>query len=144
MRDARDADTLLARLAEWAPLLEAIMSAPNGREAMLVLLRYIALVCKEMHFDRFRATLEKLAPSAGDHAMTTIAEQLRAEGALEGHAKGRLEGKLESILLIVQARKLVVTDEQRARLERCTDPDTLDQWLVRAATVSQTAELFED
>lgn len=132
MRDARDAETLLARLAEWAPLLEDIMSAPNGREAMLVLLRYIALVCKEMHFDRFRATIEKIAPSTEADAMTTIAEQLRAES------------KVESLLLVLRGRKLAVTAEQKTRLEQCTDPDTLDQWLVRAVTASETAELFED
>ena len=106
---------------------------------MLRLLRYIALVCEDMHLGRFRATLEKLAPTAEVQAMTTIAEQLRAEG----HIEGKLEGKLESIMMLLRGRQLIVTDEQRARIESCTDPDTLDRWLLAAATVADTAELFE-
>ena len=146
MRDARDADALLSRLAEWAPLLEAIVSAPSGREAMLRLLRYVALVSDDMQLDQFRATLKGLAPSTEALTMT-IAEQLRAEGETkgkaEGLAQGKIQGKIESILLVLGGRDLQVSADHRVRIEQCTDVDTLDHWLRRAATVGQVEDLFE-
>ena len=152
LRDARDPERFLRSLGDWAPLMETIAAAPNGREALLVLLRYIALVSDEMHLEKIRVTLEGRAPAAERLTMTTIAEHWRAEGRLEGRLEGKLEGRLEgkleskvdSVLLLLEGRGIPVDEAQRSRIAACTDAETLDQWLLRAATAATADALFED
>jgi hypothetical protein len=59
----------------------------------------------------------------------------------EGFAKGQIEGRIESILAILEARGIAVDAETRARIERCTHPPTLEQWLLRAATASTATDV---
>lgn len=57
----------------------------------------------------------------------------KLEGKLEGRLEGRLEGKLEDrrdVLLRLALRAgIPLTDAERARIEGCTDIDTLGRWL---------------
>ncbi|GAA3709904.1 hypothetical protein GCM10022224_089320 [Nonomuraea antimicrobica] len=70
-----------------------------------------------------------------------------AEGKVEGKAEGKVEGKVEgevrSILLILNARGLHLTDEARTRITECTDPDILESWITKAITATSTDELFD-
>ncbi|MBX9389332.1 hypothetical protein ACFPZ0_13070 [Streptomonospora nanhaiensis] len=61
----------------------------------------------------------------------------------EGEAKGKAEGKAESILAVLEARGLDASDSVRRRITACGDPDQLDTWIRRAATVTSVADLFE-
>jgi hypothetical protein len=75
----------------------------------------------------------------------------RAEGRAEGRAqalaeiqeealaKGKAEGLAKSILTVLAARGLPVSDALRARILRCTDLDMLDAWLRRAAVASSAS-----
>jgi len=65
-----------------------------------------------------------------------------ARGRAEGEARGRAEGRAAAILAVLAARQLTLNAEQRLRIESCNELETLDKWLSRAATVSNTAELF--
>ena len=147
MRDVRRAETFLRNLPRWAPTFQAIARSPTHRESALRLLRYVALVCDEVHYDRFRANLQKLAPATEPLNMT-IAERLhaegRAEGKAEGKAEGRAEGKADAILLILEARGLLVDDAVRVRITACHDLPRLEHWLSRAVTVEHAADIFED
>jgi predicted transposase YdaD len=78
------------------------------------------------------------APEATETLMT-IAEQLQAKG----RAEGRAEAKVSAILAVLEARQKAVTAEQRARIEACSDLGVLDRWLRKAATLTDTGELFE-
>ncbi len=143
MRDARDAPTLLSRLAQWAPVLEAVVAAPSGREAMLRLLRYVALVCDDVRLEEFRDSLKGRAPATESLTMT-MAEQLIAQGKLEGEREGKIEGKIDAVLLLLDSRGLALADGQREAILACDDAGRLDRWLVRAASASRATELFED
>ncbi len=46
-------------------------------------------------------------------------------------------------LLVLEARGVGVTDEDRARIESCGDVGQLEVWLTRAATAETVGELFE-
>ncbi|GAB3206907.1 hypothetical protein ACQEU5_10580 [Marinactinospora thermotolerans] len=52
------------------------------------------------------------------------------------------EGKAESVLAVLSARDIPVTDEARQRITTCTDLDLLDTWLRRAATAHTTHDIF--
>jgi hypothetical protein len=61
-----------------------------------------------------------------------------AQGILEGTARGQSN----ALLRILARRGLQVTDEQRCRIEECTDLLTLDGWLEAAFVVTSVEELF--
>ncbi|MBQ1088107.1 hypothetical protein KBY47_03015 [Streptomyces sp. B93] len=66
------------------------------------------------------------------------------ETFLEGEAKGRVEGRAEGILRVLEARGLGVPDSVRERVTACTDLDLLDDLLVRAVTIERADALFDE
>jgi hypothetical protein len=62
-----------------------------------------------------------------------------AKGKAEGEAKGEAKGKAKSILAVLTAREIPVSDTIRERILSCTDIDTLDVWIRRAAVASTAA-----
>ena len=71
-----------------------------------------------------------------------------AEGEIKGFARGEtagvVKGKVAAILAVVAARGIPVGHEIRARIEACTDVETLDRWLVRAVTAASAEEIFSE
>ena len=65
-----------------------------------------------------------------------------AKGEAKGLAKGLAKGKAESLMIILQQRGLVMTDEQQRQILSCTDVATLDQWLDRVLSVASVEELL--
>ncbi len=85
----------------------------------------------------------------GDAARTALEELMRTEGyeyqsdfARRYRAEGRAEGRAQALLMILEARGLEVTADQRERILGSTDLDELDGWLRKAATVACAGELF--
>ena len=66
----------------------------------------------------------------------------RAEGKAEGRAEGKAEGRAETLLLMLDARGLTVSEEQRKRIMSCRDAAQLEQWIRRALTVLSVDELL--
>ncbi|MFI6118686.1 hypothetical protein ACIBCU_02280 [Streptomyces sp. NPDC051064] len=73
-----------------------------------------------------------------------IRDEGRAEGRAEGREKGHAEGQAEALLLILEARGIGITDATRERISACGDPDLLRRWLVRAAFVAASDEIFDE
>jgi hypothetical protein len=48
------------------------------------------------------------------------------------------------VLAVLDARGLVVSDDQKARIMACADLETLGRWIRKAVTVTATEQLFED
>ncbi|MEV1248519.1 hypothetical protein ACIBO2_06445 [Nonomuraea sp. NPDC050022] len=63
-----------------------------------------------------------------------FAQQLRAEGHIEGEAK--------MLLLILDRRGITLSEEARERIRTCTDIAVLESWADRAFTVTTADELF--
>jgi hypothetical protein len=65
----------------------------------------------------------------------------------EAHAKGELSGRLaqarHTLRTVRSARRLELDRATEARLEACTDLETLEHWTARAATATTTAEIFD-
>ncbi|MFF4123690.1 hypothetical protein ACFYYP_09230 [Microbispora rosea] len=66
----------------------------------------------------------------------------REEGRAEGREEGRAEGEINSILTVLDARGLEISDEARERIRRCEDLSQLSTWVRRAATVASADDLF--
>ena len=126
---------MLARLPSWTHALESLAESSRGKDLLTTLLRYVAKASRDLHLSEFRAILQGQAPTAEAVTMT-IAEQL--------HAEGRAVGKADSVLVLLRAHGLLVTPDVQRRIESCTEAETLERWLVRAATASTAADIFED
>lgn len=142
LRDARDRESLLAHLPSWAGELESLAQTPRGKDLLAVLLRYVAKASRDLQLSEFRAIIVGQAPAAEAVTMT-IAEQLHAQGKAEGLVQGEAKGKADAVLVLIRARGLHVPSDVQERIEFCADIETLDRWLVRAATVSDAAEVFD-
>jgi hypothetical protein len=86
--------------------------------------------------------LEELMAIAGYEYQSDFARTYVAEGRAEGRAEGIAARGAADVLLVLQARKVDVSDDARARITRCTDPDQLAIWLQRAARADSIEDVL--
>ena len=60
----------------------------------------------------------------------------------KAEAKGKAEGEANSVLRIVDRRRIALTVEQRERILGCTDLDTLNRWLDASLDATSADEIF--
>jgi type II secretory pathway component PulK len=93
-----------------------------------------------------------LDAAKADHA---VVEALAAKGSpairerdavvkAEGRAEGRIAGIAESVLEILEARGIPVSEAQRQEILSCQDSDRLSRWLRRAVLVSSAGEVTSE
>jgi hypothetical protein len=85
-----------------------------------------------------RTAMEKLMASGNYEYQSDFAKTHQAKGRAEGEAKGEARG----VLAVLDARGLVVSDDQKARILACTDLETLDRWIRKAVAITSIDELF--
>lgn len=71
----------------------------------------------------------------------SLEAEARAEQA-NRDAQRAFTGVRRAIVALLTARGISCSDEGRARIDACADPEILDQWLSRATTAGSEAELF--
>lgn len=165
MRDARDGITLLAKLRDWAALLELVGQSPGGRDALFVLLRCVSIVTDDLHFEEFRDIL-KTQSATGESLTMTLAEQFLADGQVASllavletrglfvpeYARDRIESTADRETLLaapnpqfvrsLRCCKLGASSFRRERISATTDLTTLEDWVVRAVTASCVDDVF--
>jgi hypothetical protein len=65
-----------------------------------------------------------------------------AQGVAQGMAQGEANGVRAALLKVIDAREIVLDQEERAGIDACADVATLDAWLVRAARATSAKEIF--
>jgi hypothetical protein len=148
-------------MMRWASLFRAVASAPDWREALTLLVEYLAVARDRLEKHDIRRVLHKLIGPSSDEVLMTLAEQWIAEGmqkgeargearrgarrgAGRGEARGEAKAKAQDVLTFLRARGLRVPDAVRDRVLACTDLDTLDRWITLAARCSSAEELLAD
>lgn len=129
LRDGRTPVRLLAHVKVLAPLLERLNQESTADS--LTLLRHIwRMVSGEQSFGEVRRRIVELAPST-EVLMATAGELLIQESIRRGETRGRAEGeargKAEGVSVILDARGLTVTEEQRARIRGTAELGVLDR-----------------
>lgn len=74
--------------------------------------------------------------------LPSFMREMLVRGRTEGELKGKLEGKRDLLLHLVARRGLVLTAEERARIDACTDGATLEQWFDNVLTAKTNADVF--
>lgn len=67
----------------------------------------------------------------------------KAEGKAEAKAEAEVKGERNTVLMVLKARNLTPTDEQRELVSACDDLGTLKQWAERAVTATSTEDVFK-
>lgn len=68
--------------------------------------------------------------------------QGRDEGRVEGRDEGRVEGEAKTVLAMLEARGIEVTDDVRAQLAERLEVDDVDVWVRRAMTATSAEDLL--
>jgi hypothetical protein len=76
--------------------------------------------------------------------LSDFARKYYGEGYGQGEAMGESKGARSALLIVMDARGIVVSDEDRARIDACADVGTLDTWLARAAQAATSGDVFGD
>ncbi|THV40682.1 hypothetical protein FAB82_15615 [Glycomyces buryatensis] len=70
-------------------------------------------------------------------------EELKAEGLAEGREEGREEGRAETLISLLALRGVALTSDQRQQVLECRDEQIFLEWLQRAMTATNAADVFE-
>lgn len=70
--------------------------------------------------------------------------QPRTKWERESFGAGITEGEAKALLRILAARNLALSDEQRRRIEQCTDTVQLERWIERALSARSASEVLAD
>jgi hypothetical protein len=97
-----------------------------------------------------RAAMEELMASGNYEYQSEFAKthqakgraEGRAEGEARGEARGKAQGEARAVLTVLDARGVVVSPEQQARILASTDLEVLERWLRKVVTVTSADELF--
>jgi len=103
-----------------------------------------------LYFDLIEAALSEAARKAFEMLPQNYEFQgpTYKKAKLEGQLEGRLEGQAlmagASVLDVLEARGLSVSDEVRQRVQSTTDLEQLRHWIRRAAVIIGADELFDE
>jgi hypothetical protein len=70
-------------------------------------------------------------------------EEGREEGREVGREEGLVAGERGTVLMVLKARGLAVSDAQRARIDACDDLAVLKAWAEAALTAATVDDLFK-
>ncbi|MGP3930127.1 hypothetical protein [Nonomuraea sp. KM88] len=71
-----------------------------------------------------------------------FAREHYGRGLAEGRTECKAEEAAKSVLLVLTARSLDISEGARVRIRSCTDLAQLETWVTRAATAQTLQDLF--
>jgi predicted transposase/invertase (TIGR01784 family) len=146
-------------LNDWAGVMREVVSAPDGLEALMLVMRYILLVNDHVEPETLQAFLERWAGPEAKDTIMTAGERLIQQGVEQGIQQGVEQGIRQGIqqgmqqgveqgergLLLRQLRKRFgqVSAEVEQRLATATAAQ-IDVWAERVLSAASLTELLAD
>jgi hypothetical protein len=133
LRDVRNPKRFRRSVERWASAMAQLLAAPNGREALRTIFRYISLVAD----DTVAATLSDAVQAAQPQvkeALMTLAEKWMAEG--------EARGKAEVLRKLLALKFGELPEVAQLRIARATEAD-LDRWAARVLSTETLAGVIE-
>jgi hypothetical protein len=135
LRHAREPGELVQALARWIDLVREVRAAPNGREALERIWRYVFVVSNPQDP---RALVDRLLGVVGkesEEEVMTVADWLRSEG----EQKGLDEGVRRSLRKLLESRFGPLPEPALARIQAVGGAQ-LDAWYDRVLTAATLDE----
>lgn len=145
-----------AAVARRMPELAVLSALIHGHEPNgAAVVQRAALTLAELDDVRARTYNDLLWSSLGDVARAALEALMSLRNyeyksdfarkyVAEGHAEGRTEEARRILLVLMAARGLGPSEAARARVEGCTDLDTLERWICRVVTSRSEDDLFAE
>lgn len=138
-----------ATVLELADLFDAVMSAPNGLDAVRQVLRYILEVGKDIDAEALGRDLGALLGNDVQEVIVTTGETLRERALREGLQTGRQEGLqtgrqegMTTVLLRLLQLKFDSIPEWASKRVQEASPDLLERWTDAILTANSIDEVF--
>jgi hypothetical protein len=141
-------DSVEAREAPERTVLSALThgDGPQSRAVLMDALDIMESGKAASYYEYVVSLLSEAARRQLESLMTATYER-HSKFAIKhyglGEAAGKIAGRAEDILLILNARGVEVPADVRAEITQCDDLKQLEAWLIRAASASDVDELFE-
>lgn len=141
-------------LAERDPELAVLSVMAHGHEPHSEVIGQAALAAvlhlsddrAVVYSDLIYAALSEAAKAALENLMATGNYVVQSEFAKKhqaaGRVEGRLEGRAQAVIDVLEARGVAVQDASRSRILACTDAGQLSAWLRKAATATNVDQIF--
>jgi hypothetical protein len=71
-----------------------------------------------------------------------FAQRIFEQGELKGLREGKLDGLREALLRLLARAGIALSDDDRARIQACTDPATLDRWIDNVLGAKTASEVL--
>lgn len=141
-KHARTRADLIDRLASWAEVVRDVARAPNGLEALALMMRYILLVNDHVEPDELQAFLERVAGPEAKETIMTVGERLIQQGEARGLQQGIQQGEKAILLRMLRNRFGNQVDETVERRVEAASPETVVAWADRVISAPALAELL--
>lgn len=135
-KHARTRADLLEILSSWADVVREVVRAPNGLEALALVMRYILLVNDHVEPEALQVFLERVAGPEAKDTIMTAGQRLIEQGVQQG----------ERSLLLRQLRKRF-GDQVTVDIERRLATASTEQiatWAERVLSAATLPELLAD
>lgn len=147
LRHARSVEDLHALMVEWASLFNAALVAPGGREALMVVLRYLSRVTDVREPELFtEARLPMVAPEVRAMGMTA-ADRWIEQGLQKGLQQGRQEGQVDaqrSMLRRLLSKRFGAIAPEAERRIATAAAAVLERWIERVLDAATSDAVFAD
>jgi predicted transposase/invertase (TIGR01784 family) len=144
LKHARTRADLLDILFSWADIVREVIAAPNGLEAMSLVLRYIALVNDHVDPQKLQAFLDRVAPPDAKDALMTYGERLIQEGFQRGEQEGVQRGERALLLRQLRSRFGGQVDAAIEQRVAAAPAEKIPLWGERVLTATSLSELLAD
>jgi hypothetical protein len=138
LRHAREPQVLIEQLRRWVDLIWEIEAAPGGREALVLIWRYILITNPSATPDVVVAQLLDVVGVEHSEEIMTAGEQLIERGRKEG-VKAERE---RSVLKLLRARFGALPEAAVARIH-AADSNRLDVWLDRLLSAATLDDVLD-
>jgi flagellar biosynthesis/type III secretory pathway protein FliH len=132
------------RIREVLERFKPYSEIPKYRRLIRMLWLYFINYAKRQSDQEVRAITEAVANIIGEKEMSTILEQLKAEGIAEGEARGKAEGMAKGkVLAILEVRFNKVPQEIEDTIRSMTDRIALESLAEHAKSCKSLDEFAE-
>ncbi|MFI6320863.1 hypothetical protein ACIBG8_25220 [Nonomuraea sp. NPDC050556] len=118
---------------------------PQIKTILAVLAKALDSIDREMAQEYADCVIVALDGDAQEEMKRMMAAKsylYQSDYAQKLRAEGRAEGEAEAILMVLDARRVLLSEGDRDRIRSCTDLAVLDEWVRRAIVVESADDLF--
>jgi hypothetical protein len=131
-------------------------NGPHGVDVVRALLLALdrlddehGMVYFQIVFDALRVPMKQAMEAmymerqaSGNANLPPFIQKMIDSGEIKGEIKGKLEGKRDALVRLVKKAGITLSDDDRSRVDACTDLATLDRWFDNAVGAKAAADVF--